>query len=42
MRDNILASIDVGSSKICTLVADITPEEELRIIGVGVTPAQGV
>ncbi len=42
MRDNILASIDVGSSKICTLVAELTPEEDLRILGVGVTPAQGV
>ena len=42
MRDKILASIDVGSSKICTLVAELTPEEELRILGVGVTAAQGV
>jgi cell division protein FtsA len=42
VRDNILASIDVGSSKICTLVAELTPEEDLRILGVGVTPAQGV
>jgi len=42
VRDDILASIDVGSSKICTLVAELTPEEDLRILGVGVTPAQGV
>ena len=42
MRDNILASIDVGSSKICTLVSELTPEEDLRILGVGVTPSQGV
>lgn len=42
MSDKILASIDVGSSKICTLVAELTPEEELRILGVGVTPSQGV
>jgi len=42
VRDNILASIDVGSSKICTLVAEFTPEEDLRVLGVGVTPAQGV
>ncbi|MEO8457924.1 MAG: cell division protein FtsA [Chloroflexota bacterium] len=39
---NILAAIDVGSSKICTLVAETTPESDLRILGVGVTPAQGV
>lgn len=42
MRDNILASIDVGSSKICTLVGEVTPESDLRILGVGVTPSQGV
>lgn len=42
MKENILASIDVGSSKICTLVAEVTPEQELRILGVGVTPSQGV
>jgi cell division protein FtsA len=42
VADNILASIDVGSSKICTLVAELTPEEDLRILGVGVTPSLGV
>jgi len=42
VRDNILASIDVGSSKICTLVGEVTPESDLRILGVGVTPSQGV
>ena len=42
MGHNTLAAIDVGSSKVCTLVAETTPEAELRILGVGVTPAQGV
>ncbi len=42
MKDNILASIDVGSSKICTLVGELTPEEDVRILGVGVTSSQGV
>ncbi len=42
MKDNILASIDVGSSKICTLVGELTPEEDVRILGVGLTPSQGV
>jgi len=42
VRDNILASIDVGSSKICTLVGELTPESDLRILGVGVTPSLGV
>jgi len=42
LKDNILAAIDVGSSKICTLVAEVTPEGDLRILGVGITPSQGV
>lgn len=42
MRDNILAAIDVGSSKVCTLVGEVTPESDLRILGVGITPSQGV
>jgi len=42
MRENTLAAIDVGSSKVCTLVAETTPEADLRILGVGITPAHGV
>ncbi len=42
MRDNMLASIDVGSSKICTLVGELTPDQDLRILGVGVTASRGV
>lgn len=42
MKDNILAAIDVGSSKVSTLVAEVTPEQDLRVLGVGVTPSQGV
>ncbi len=42
MKENIVAAIDVGSSKICTLVAEVTPDADLRILGVGITPAQGI
>lgn len=42
MSQTTLAAIDVGSSKVCTLVAETTPEADLRILGVGVTPSQGV
>src|SRR5437870_13163212 len=42
LRDNILAGIDVGSSKICTLVAEVTPDDDLGVLGVGITPSQGV
>jgi cell division protein FtsA len=42
LNDNVLAAIDVGSSKVCTLVAEVTAEDDLRILGVGITPSQGV
>ena len=42
MNENVLAAIDVGSSKICTLVAEATPDDELRVLGIGITPADGV
>ena len=42
VKENTLAAIDVGSSKICTLVAETTLDDDLRILGVGVTPSQGV
>jgi cell division protein FtsA len=42
VSSNILAAIDVGSSKVCTLVAEVTSDRDLRILGVGITPSQGV
>ena len=42
MKDYTIAAIDVGSSKICTLVAETTQDEGLRVLGVGVTPSRGV
>jgi cell division protein FtsA len=42
LRDNILAAIDVGSSKVCTLVAEVNADGDLRILGVGVTPSHGI
>lgn len=43
MRQNILAGIDVGSSKIATLIADVSNQEEgIKIIGVSSTPSRGI
>ena len=42
MKENVLAAIDVGSSKVCTLVAETTPENDLRVLGIGITPSEGV
>ncbi|MFQ5879165.1 MAG: cell division protein FtsA [Dehalococcoidia bacterium] len=41
-RADTFAAIDVGTTKVCTLVGDLTPERHLRILGVGITPSAGV
>ena len=48
MADEIVVGIDIGTTKICTLVARLEAEHEtsslrsLRILGVGIEPAQGI
>jgi len=37
-----LASIDVGTTKICTCLADVDDGGGVRIIGVGITPSHGL
>lgn len=41
-RGSTFAAIDVGSSKICTLVGDLSLGPRPRILGVGVAPSAGV
>ena len=36
------AAIDVGTTKISTVVAELTPDQGIRILSVGVGPAQGI
>ncbi|MBC7264384.1 MAG: cell division protein FtsA [Chloroflexi bacterium] len=40
--DRAIAALDVGTTKICTLISEITEDEALRIVGVGVTPSRGL
>lgn len=42
MDEPIVVGIDVGTSKVCTLVARVEGERTLRILGVGIEPAQGI
>jgi len=37
-----LASIDVGTTKVCTIVADIDDGGGIQIIGAGITPCKGL
>lgn len=41
-RDRILTAVDIGSSKIVTLIASMTEEGEARIIGVSTVPSKGL
>lgn len=42
VREQIINSIDIGTSKITTLVAAITEDNEARIIGVSTVPSKGL
>ncbi|HEY56908.1 MAG TPA: cell division protein FtsA, partial [Dehalococcoidia bacterium] len=37
-----LASIDVGTTKVCTIIAEVDGSGGLRIVGVGITPSNGL
>lgn len=42
MEEPIVVGIDIGTTKVCTLVARVEGEHNLRILGVGIEPAQGI
>ncbi|MDD5038292.1 MAG: cell division protein FtsA [Dehalococcoidales bacterium] len=37
-----LAAIDVGTTKVCTIIAEVNNESVSRIIGVGIAPSKGM
>src|SRR5512141_2097411 len=42
MDEPIIVAIDIGTTKICTLVGREEAPNQIRILGVGVEPSQGV
>jgi cell division protein FtsA len=42
MDEPIVVGIDIGTTKVCTLVARIEGENSMRILGVGIEPSQGI
>ncbi len=40
--DEIIVGIDVGTTKVCTLVGRVENEKTARIIGVGIEPSDGI
>jgi len=41
-KQTTLASIDVGTTKVCTTVAEVNDGGGIRVLGVGVTPSKGL
>jgi len=41
-RRNVVASIDVGTTKICTIMADVSDGGVPRVVGVGIAPSKGL
>ncbi len=41
-KERIVVGIDVGTTKVCTLIAAVGEDDQLEIIGVGVTPSRGL
>ena len=41
-RGTTLTSIDVGTTKVCTSIAEVNDAGDTRVIGVGVTPSKGL
>jgi cell division protein FtsA len=41
-KRNVVASIDVGTTKICTIIADVSDGAIPRVVGVGISPSKGL
>jgi len=41
-RGGTFASIDIGTTKVCTVVGEVASEGEMRILGVGIAPSDGL
>jgi len=41
-KDNILAALDIGTTKICAIAAEVTEGNKLNIKGIGTSPSRGL
>ncbi len=41
-KEHIIVGLDIGTTKICAIVAEVTPEKGVDIIGVGSSPSRGL
>jgi cell division protein FtsA len=40
--ERTIVGIDAGTTKVCTLVAEVDDDDQLQIVGVGIVPARGM
>jgi len=40
-RDNVVVGLDIGTTKICAIVGEVTPDG-VDIIGIGKAPSKGL
>ena len=41
-RDNIVVGLDIGTTKVCALVAEVTEDNRIKIAGIGTSPSKGL
>ncbi len=41
-KDKVIVGLDIGSSKICAIIATVPPEEKVNVIGVASVPSRGL
>ncbi|GAH97059.1 unnamed protein product [marine sediment metagenome] len=42
MAKKIVSAIDVGTTKIATIVANVRSQDDIEVLGVGVVPSHGL
>ncbi len=41
-NDRVVVGIDVGTTKVCALIAEVSDEDHLEVIGAGIVPSRGM
>ena len=41
-RNEVITGLDIGTTKVCALIAEVTDHGEILITGVGVSPSLGM
>ena len=41
-KENYIVGLDIGTTKICCIIAEVTPQGEIEIIGLGQSPSRGL